>query len=107
YILIGVTEEPSSKTGVLSGFQPAPWITNANLQQKVRPHLNRLPKFSWALLEVDGMSVGVIEIRHGGRPFFALHDKHNLRRHIALVRPGSTTDIASPDEIVQWYVEDE
>lgn len=105
HILIGVRELPDG-TGEIVGFNPESWVNDAALQQKVRSQLNRSPTFSWATLTVDGLTIGVLEISSGPRPFFALRDKASLKRHHALIRVGSSTDIASPDQIVEWATQD-
>jgi hypothetical protein len=89
HLLFGVREE-SDGTGLIVGCELEDWVTDANLQQKVRSILNRVPRFS-----------------PGGRPFFALRDRSSLRRHQALVRVGSSSDVASPDEILDWARQDE
>src|SRR5450631_133434 len=106
HILFGVREE-SDGTGTIIGCELETWVADANLQQKVRAHLNRVPKFGLCILTIGDFRVAAIEIRPGGRPFFALRDKGNLRRHHAFVRVGSSTDIASPDEILEWARQDE
>lgn len=105
YILIGVREE-SDGTGTIVGFTHEPWMTDANLQQKVRSQLNRVPQFAFGLLEVDGVTVAVVEVSPGGRPFYGLRDNGNLKRNHAHIRVGSGTDLASPDQIVGWVERD-
>jgi hypothetical protein len=68
--------------------------------------LNRCPAFLWQTAELDGRPIGVIAISGGGRPYFPLRDKGVLKRHVPLVRVGSSTDIASPDQVVAWAEED-
>jgi len=106
YILFGVSER-SDGSGEIVGLQNERWITDANLHQKVSSLLNRCPDFSWRCVELDGIRVGVIEIVPGGRPFFPLRDKGTLRRHVSLIRVGSSTDIASPDQILEWARDDQ
>ena len=101
HILFGV-REMSDGTGEICGCSIAPWITDSNLQQKVRGSLNRIPSFSLHALKVDGFDVLAVKITSGGRPFYPLRDKGGLRRHVALVRIGSATEVASPDEILEW-----
>jgi hypothetical protein len=107
HILFGVAENPEDHTGVIKGLEIPNWVTDSNLQQKVRSRLNKTPSFSWSNLLVDGFMIGVIEIHAGGRPFFPLKDEKALRRHIALRRIGSSTDIASPEDIIGWFRADE
>ncbi|MFY0563822.1 helix-turn-helix domain-containing protein [Archangium lansingense] len=102
YLLFGVAEDPVEHFGIIKGFEPQQWMTDSNLQQKVRLLLNRVPVFLWSQINVDGCMIGVIEVRSGGRPFYPLRDGKKLQRHVALHRVGSSTDVASPDEIVGW-----
>jgi hypothetical protein len=106
HILFGVREEPDG-TGTIVGCELDAWVADANLQQKVRSCLNRVPQFGLSILTVEDLRVAAIEIHPGGRPFFALRDKGRLRRHHAFIRIGSSTDIASPDEILDWARQDE
>jgi hypothetical protein len=107
YLLFGVAEDQMEHLGVIKGFEPQEWITDSNLQQKVKLLLNRVPAFSWSQTNVDGCIIGVIEVRSGGRPFFPLRDGKKLHRFVALHRIGSSTDAASPDEIVGWSRRDD
>jgi hypothetical protein len=106
YILIGVREKADG-TGELIGVAPNSHFDDATLHEKVRHILNRTPDFSYDSAEVDGQSVGVFEIRSGGRPFYPVRDNAVLRRNCAVVRDGSSTDIASPDQILEWASEDD
>jgi hypothetical protein len=110
YILVGVEQG----TGRIAGI--AHHQDDAALHQKVQPHLNRMPDFVYGPVDVDGVTVGVYEIRPGGRPFFPLRDGVSLkdgrnvtvlRKNNALVRVGTSTDVASPTEIIEWSREDD
>ena len=108
-ILIGVEEDPSEKLGVVLGIDKSSHIDDAVLQQKISSLLNRMPKCSYSAVDYKDVSVGVIRIEPGGRPFYSLRDKgtkHRLVRRAPLVRNGSSTDIASPDEILLWHHKD-
>jgi hypothetical protein len=110
HILIGVKEVLPEKTGEIVGIDPSHHLDDAKMQEKVKRLLNRQPKFSYAAVGVDGMSVGVFEIGPGGRPFYALKDAgstHKLVRFQVLHRIGTATDVASGDEIVTWSREDD
>lgn len=109
HILIGV-EEAHDGTGRIVGVPAASHLNDADMQNKVHALLNRTPYFSYYPVEVDGLSVGVFEILPVGRPFYALRDQgndHKLSRFHALLRQGTSTDIASPDQIQNWLREDE
>jgi hypothetical protein len=105
--LIGVGENSIDGTGILVGVEPNSHPDSADLYGKVKYLLNKTPTFSYAVVNVMGNSVGVIEILPGGRPFYPLKDKgQRLMRYRALMRRGSSTDAASPDEIQAWAWED-
>lgn len=104
YILIGVDDSGKN----INGIPVADHEDDAALHQKVMGALNRVPKFAYAPVEVDGRSIGVYEIRPGGRPYFALKEVHgHLRKHCAMYRNGSSTDVASPTMILEWAREDD
>lgn len=80
------------------------------MQQKISVLLNRTPNVSYYPMLIDGLSIGVFEIHPGGRPFYPLKEKgklHRLVRFEARVRLGTSTDVASPDQIQSWVQEDE
>jgi hypothetical protein len=109
YILIGVDTE-TDQTGRVVGVNPTVHLDDAAMHQKVNHILNRCPHFQYAPIEIDGQSVGVFEIRPGGRPFYPLRTsgrKHRLSRFEARIRVGSSTDVASPEQIQSWAREDD
>lgn len=107
YILIGVKER-ADRSGEIVGVAPAAHLDDASMHQKVHPHLNRTPDFSYVQVDVDGVSVGVFEVRPGRRPIFATVTKGPLVRGVARYRDGSSTpqEGAWPDRIVGWFQED-
>lgn len=103
YILIGVQDD-----GTIVGVPPASHVDDASLHQKVAGLLNRTPNFSYAIVDVDSMSVGVFEIHSGGRPYFPLKDvPPSLRKHVGMYRSGSSTEPASPTMVIEWSREDD
>jgi len=106
HILIGVKELPD-QSGQIIGVPPDAHLDDASMHQKVQGILNRTPDFSYAQVTVDGVSVGVFEVRPGGRPIFPNHTKGGrLARGVARYRDGSSTAEAWPDRIVTWFQED-
>lgn len=107
YILIGV-KESADRSGEIIGVAPAVHLDDASMHQKVHPHLNRTPDFSYVQVDVDGVSVGVFEVRPGGRPIYATVTKGPLSRGVARYRDGSSTppDGAWPNRIIEWFQED-
>ncbi len=109
YILIGVDINPD-QTGRLVGVEPTAHLDDANMHQKVKSILNRPPSFLYAPIEIDRLSIGVFEIFPGGRPYYPLKNRGNrnkLTRFEARIRIGSSTDVASPEQIQSWLREDE
>ena len=109
YILIGVDLEPD-QTGRLVGIDPTKHLDDASMHEKVKFTLNQSPSFLYAPIEIDGLSVGVFEIYQGGRPYYPLKNqgtRHKLTRFEARIRVGSSTDVASPEQIQSWVREDE
>lgn len=107
YILVGV-KELSDHSGEIVGVAPTAHLDDASMHQKVHPHLNRTPDFSYTQVDVGGLSVGVFEVRPGRRPIFATVTKGPLVRGVARYRDGSSTpqEGAWPDRIVGWFQED-
>jgi hypothetical protein len=118
HIILGVEEledDPPRLVGVVRGAL----LNDAALHQKVEHLLNRVPSFSFFAAEMDGHVLGVIQIFGGGRPFFPLKEVGNvgkdgtgkegtgLLRFVPLVRRGSNTERASPDEVVRWARQDD
>jgi hypothetical protein len=105
HILVGV-RELGDGTGEIIGAEMGR-ARDAEYHEKVKT-LNKVPKFRFAIVPLDGKSVGVFEIEGGGqRPYFPLRDKGVLRRFVPLKRSGTSTDVASPDEVLEWSREDE
>jgi hypothetical protein len=78
------------------------------LHQAVKDLLNKVPRFSYAPIGVDGLTVGVYEIFPGGRPYFPLKDTAlTLTKHVAKYRDGTATETASPSVVLEWHREDE
>jgi hypothetical protein len=80
-----------------------------NLHTSIKHLLNRMPAFTYEVVQLDALTVGVLEIRgEGRRPYFPLRDSGTvLARHIARKRIGSGTDIPSPSEMIEWAREDD
>lgn len=106
YILIGVVENPD-RTGRVVGVPAESHPDDAVVQQKAGSVLNKVPGFTYVPVDVDGVSVGVVEIRAGGRPYYPTTDAPPLRRNVAYVRVGTSTDEASPAAVYSWAEEDD
>jgi Putative DNA-binding domain len=106
HILLGVRERPDGTGEIIGGDVGR--LGDAEFQQKVKMLFNRVPRFTFGSIQVDGKSVGVFEIEGTGhRPFYPLRDAGVLKRFVPLKRVGTSTDVASPDEVLEWKREDQ
>ena len=98
YILIGVEEVKGDRSKVVGVTQH---LDDAKLQQFVNSKTQRPVNFSYRAAEHDGQQIGVIHIPLQNRPVHTTVNFGKVRKNDVLVRRGSATDIASPDEIAQ------
>jgi hypothetical protein len=96
-ILIGV-EEVKHGRSIPVGTEH---LTNRTLQTFVNSKVNRPIAFSYEVYEIDGKSVGVIEVPIQDRPLFLKKRFGRLEAQTVYIRRGDTTMIADPDEIAQ------
>lgn len=96
YILVGVEEVPSGKSNVVGVAQH---LDDAKLQQFVNSKTQRPLHFSYHAVMIEGNDIGVIHIPPQERPLYLKRDFGNLKKDTVCVRRGSSTAIASPDEI--------
>jgi hypothetical protein len=78
-----------------------PHLTNRTLQTFVNSKSNRPITFSYDAFEIDGKSIGVIEIPVQDRPLYLNKKFGRVEANTVYIRRGDTTDIADPDEIAQ------
>lgn len=104
FILVGVTDD-----GEIVGCE-SPLLNDADYQGKVAPWVNRPPSFTFSVVDVDDMKVGVFAVRPGQRPFFTHKDsrgeKEALHKYAPYYRVGSSNRIADPDQVVGWVDQD-
>ncbi len=106
YILIGVNEVDGGRAEVVG---VADHLKDANLQEFVNTKTNRNVTFSYHVVEVEGKHVGVIRIEDQQRPVFLKKDfafdaaksKFKLPMDTVYHRVGSSTKVATPDEIIR------
>lgn len=101
YLLVGVAEL-SDGTGQIVGVKASTHLDDAAWHQKVHPFLNRVPDFTYHTVSVDGAYVGVFEIRGGLRPFYLVKERPPTAR----IRDGSSTAVATPDQVAEWVRQD-
>ena len=98
YILIGVIEINGGRSEIV-GISPV--FDDAKLQQFVNSKTNRPLIFAYRTFSLEGKSVGVIEIPVQERPLYLTSDFGKLKKEKVYVRRGSSTAIATPDEIAR------
>lgn len=96
YILLGVQDQPGGRATILG-------ITNhlddASLQQLVNTKTNRPVEFSYHALQINGKDIAAIRIPRQQRPLYLKKNFGNLPANTVYLRHGSSTSIATPDEI--------
>ncbi len=98
YILVGVKEVKGRCNEVVGVDR---FLDDARVQQFVNSKTQRPVVFSYQYISIGNRTIGVIEIPVQPRP---IHLKKNFGRLVAekvYLRRGSSTDVASPDEIAQ------
>ena len=111
YILIGV-DEVNGVFAKVTGIHNH--LEDANLHQFVNRKTNKAVDFSYFPFAVEDKEIGVLVIPVQSRPFFVWRDFGKIKANTVYVRDGSSTKIASPDEIIamekarppQWIIEE-
>jgi predicted HTH transcriptional regulator len=98
YILIGVEEVKGGRSKV-TGI--GSHIDDAKIQQFVNGKTNRPIILSYQSLSFEGVQIGIIHIPPQERPFYLKKDFGKLKQNEVYLRRGSSTDIATPDEIAK------
>lgn len=105
YILIGfkdLTPHPAEVVGIAASDH----IDDATLQQFVRSKIDPLLEFQYEERLFEGKHVAVITIPKQARPFAPKQDFGKLKKNVALVRRGSSTDEASVSEMTKMALAD-
>ncbi len=98
YILVGVDEVSAGRSTV---FGVDNHIPESHLQQFVNTKTNRPVTFSYRGYPFEGKQVGVFTIPQQDRPIFLAKDYAKLGKHIVYYRQGTTTAVASPDDVAR------
>lgn len=104
YILIGV-DENASHLGVIHGIDDNEVIDDAQLQQFINSKTNnRIPFSAYPFRMHSGKIIQVIEIDvcTRARPFYLKKDFAKLHHKDVWVRAGTSSHIASPEELVAF-----
>jgi Putative DNA-binding domain len=105
FILIGfkdLTPHPAEVVGISARDH----IDDAALQQFVRSKIDPLLEFQYEERLLDGKHIAVITIPKQARPFAPKQDFGKLKKNVALVRRGSSTDEASMSEMAKMALAD-
>ena len=98
YILIGVKEVKGRRNQVVGVDQ---FLDDAQIQQFVNSKTQRPVEFSYQYVSIENRTIGVIEIPVQIRPIYLKKKFGKVVAGKVYVRRGSSTDVASPDEIAQ------
>lgn len=96
YILSGVREIKGHRAQVLG---VSIHFDDAQLQQFVNSKLNRPLTFSYHTREFEGKMMDAIKIPIQNRPFYLRKKFGKLEANVVYIRRGTSTDVASCDEI--------
>jgi len=96
YILIGVKEVKGGRSEIVGISKH---LDDAHLQQFINSKTQRPIDFSYKAVQHESAQIGVIHIPVQRRLFYLLKDFGRLKKSVVYIRRGSSTDIASIDEI--------
>jgi hypothetical protein len=101
YILLGITEgHPATVTGITHH------LNDAHLQQLLNTKTNRPIEFSYHALQINGKDIAAIRIPQQARPVYLKKHYGNLTANTVYLRHGSSTSIATPDDIARMGTPD-
>ena len=103
YILIGVEEVKGGRSKIVGLTNH---LDDASLHQFVNGKTQRPVSFSYQALQAEGNTIGVIEIPLQQRPTYLNRRFGDLREHDVFIRDGSSTRIATPEEIAKMGAEE-
>lgn len=98
YILIGVEDKRGARSEVVG---VSAHLDDAKLQQFVNTKTQRPVTFSYREATHDGRPIGVLRIPVQPRCIYATSTYGKVEKNAVYVRHGSSTAVASPDEIVR------
>ena len=103
YILIGVQEVKGGRSNVV-GVRTH--LEDASLHQFVNEKTQRPVEFSYQAFGTEGPTIGAIEIPFQKRPIYLKRKFDGLRERDFFIRDGSSTRVATPDEIASMGAEE-
>lgn len=98
YILIGVEEAKAGRSNIVGVKEH---LDDAKLHQFVNSKTQAAVEFSYRIVQVENVEVGVIEIPLQQRPIYLKKQYDRLRENDVYIRDGSSTRVSTPDEIAK------
>jgi hypothetical protein len=98
YILIGVEEVTGGRSTVVGVSDHIP---ENDLQQFVNSKTNRPVTFSYRAFPFEGKQIGVITVPRQDRPLWLTRHFGKLQKQVVYYRQGTTTAVATPDDIAR------
>jgi hypothetical protein len=98
FILIGVEDVKGGRSNIVGVTSQ---LDDAKLQQFVNSKVQRPITFSYRDAVHDSRPIGIIHIPIQPRPIYTKADYGKVKKQDVIVRRGSSTSIANPDEIAQ------
>jgi hypothetical protein len=98
YVLTGVQEVKGDKSTVVGIDED---IDDAALQQFVNSKTRKPIRFSYRAVQLEGKKVGIFHIPVQERPRYLKSDFGYVKGQTVYLRRGTTTTIASPEEIAE------
>ena len=102
YILIGVEEVKGGRSRIL-GVEKH--LDDARLHQFVNGKTQRSVEFIYKIVQIEDVEIGVIEIPLQDRPVYLKKRYGDLGGSDVYIRDGSSTRVATPDEIARMGVQ--
>ena len=103
YILIGVEEVKGGRSNVVGVDKH---LDDAILHQFVNGKTHRPIEFNYQVIQLEGTTIGVIEIPLQKRAFYLTGRFSRLDANKVFIRDGSSARVATPDEIKQMGAEE-
>ena len=103
YILVGVGEAKGGRSKVV-GVEYH--LDDASLHQFLNEKTQRPVDFSYQIVPIEGATIGAIEIPLQERPTYLTKRFGPLRELVVFIRDGSSTRVATPNEIAKMGAAD-
>lgn len=96
YILVGVKDVKGGRSLIVDINE---YLDDAHLQQFIKAKTNRPVDFSYQTVEFERLKIGLFKIPTQKRPLYLKKDYGRLKGNTVYIRRGSSTDVASLDEV--------